>query len=172
MKKCFNSVEVGLIAKRRQVHDICRQFSRSPSKGNLARLKQLFKQHGEQVFIEAGFHCDYGDNIVLGDRVYINVNCTVLDGGQVTLGDDCLLGSNVQLLAVEHDIDPKKRLEKLSYADDITIGNNVWIGAGVIVLAGVTIGDNSVIGAGSVVCKSVDANSVYVGNPAVKVKSL
>ena len=172
MKERFNSLTAELINQRRVVHELCRQFSRSPSKGNLKRLKQIFHACGEQVIIEGGFHCDYGDKISLADRVFININCTILDGGKVTIGEDCLIGPNVQLLSVSHDTDPRLRLEKHNYADNITIGNNVWLGAGVIVLAGVSIGDNSVIGAGSVVVKSVPSNSMYVGNPARKVKAL
>jgi len=172
MKKRFNSLTSQLVNQRREVHELCRQFSRSPSKGNLKRLTQIFAHCGEQVFIEEGFYCDYGDQVSLGDRVFININCTMLDGGKVNIGDDCLIGPNVQLLTVGHDIDATLRLEKHNYADDIIIGQNVWLGAGVIVLAGVSIGDNSVVGAGSVVCKNVDANSVYAGNPAKKIKSL
>lgn len=172
MKSQFNSLTPQLMSQRQQVHEICRQFARSPSKGNFKRLKQNFAQCGEQVIIEGGFYCDYGNKISIGDRVYINAHCTVLDGGNIAIGNDCMFGPNVQLLSVGHDIDPIKRLEKHSYIDDINIGNNVWLGAGVIVLAGVTIGDNSVVGAGSVVSKNVDSQSLYVGNPAVKVKSL
>ena len=168
----FNSLTPELINQRRQVHELCRQFSRSPSKGNLKRLRALFKHCGEHVIIEGGFYCDYGDKISMGDRVFININCTILDGGKVTIGDDCLIGPNVQLLTVGHDTDPNLRLEKHNYADNISIGNNVWLGAGVIILAGVNIGDNSVIGAGSVVCKDVEPCSTYVGNPAIKIKSL
>ena len=86
------------------MHELCRQFSRSPSNGNLKRLKALFSDCGEGVFIEAGFHTDYGDSIHLGDRVYININCTLLDAPlaaesayAITVGDDCLIGPNVKL---------------------------------------------------------------------------
>lgn len=172
MKTRFDSLTPTLLTQRQEVHELCRQFGRSPSKGNLKRLKTLFKVCGEDVLIESGFYCDYGDKISLGNRVFININCTILEGGQVNIGDDCLIGPNVQFMAVDHDTDPTLRLAKHNYADDITIGNNVWLGAGVIILSGVTIGDNCVVGAGSVVCKSVDANSMVVGNPAKKIKSL
>lgn len=188
----FNSLTPELIRQRKAVHEVCRQFSRSPSKGNLKRLKTLFYSCGEEVFIEHGFHMDYGDNITIGDRVFINVNCTFVDGkrsdgmkasgekvddallanSNISIGSDCLIGPNVQLLAISHDINPRARLEKHNYVDDIIIGNNVWLGGGVIVLAGVTIGENSVIGAGSVVTKNVDENSFYAGNPACKLRGL
>jgi maltose O-acetyltransferase len=159
------------------VHELCRQFTRSPSKGNLKRLKELFFSCGDNVFIEYGFHIDYGDSIVIGDRTFINTNCTIVDAAKeaqssIIIGADCLIGPNVQLLAVSHDIEPNVRLNKHNYVADINIGNNVWLGGGVIVLGGVTIGDNSVVGAGSVVCKNVMENSFYAGNPARKVRDL
>ena len=177
MKTPFDSITPALISQRKSVHELCRQFSRSPSKGNLKRIKALFHRCGENVFIEYGFHMDYGDSIVIGDRTFINTNCTLVDaakvsGRKIQIGADCLIGPNVQLLAVAHDLAPQARLEKHNYADDITIGNNVWLGGGVSVLAGVAIGDNSVIGAGSVVTKNIEANSFYAGNPAKKIREL
>jgi len=172
----FNSLDKTLLALRKQTGEICRLFNKSPSKGNLKRIKELFAQCGEGVIIESGFHCDYGNQITIGDRSFININCTVLDApiseGAITIGDDCLIGPNVQLLAVSHAVNPTQRLNKENFAAPITIGNNVWIGAGVILLAGVTIGDNSVIGAGSVVTKSIASNTVVAGNPAIKLKDI
>ncbi|NOQ78620.1 MAG: sugar O-acetyltransferase [Gammaproteobacteria bacterium] len=168
----FNSLTPELMQRRHQVHDTCRQFSRSPSKGNMARLKSLFAGVGEEVFIEQGFYCDYGDKITLGHRVYINVNCTFLDGGRINIGDDCLIGPNVQILTINHAASPIERLKKLNYAEDIHIENNVWIGAGAIILPGIHIGSGAVIGAGSVVTKNVPGNCLYAGNPAEKVRLL
>ncbi|MCW8930624.1 MAG: sugar O-acetyltransferase [Gammaproteobacteria bacterium] len=164
----FNSLTPELIKHRNQVHDTCRQFSRSPSRGNLTRLKTLFSSCGEEVFIEQGFYCDYADKISLGKRVYININCTLLDGGLITIGDDCLIGPNVQILTINHATSPKERLDKKNYASNVNIENNVWIGAGVIILPGVCIAEGAVIGAGSVVNKNVQANCLYAGNPAKK----
>ncbi|WP_299491762.1 sugar O-acetyltransferase [uncultured Shewanella sp.] len=172
MKRHFDSLTREMLQKRQTAHEVCRQFSRSPSKGNLKRVRSLFSRCGGSVFIEAGFHCDYGEFIELGDRVFININCTILDAGRVSIGHDTLIGPNVQILAVTHDVDPQLRLGKSNYANDVMIGNNVWLAAGVIITPGVTIGDNSVIGAGSVVTCDVDANSLYVGHPAVKVKTI
>ena len=172
----FNSLDKTLLALRKQTGEICRLFNKSPSKGNLKRIKELFAQCGEGVIIESGFHCDYGNQITIGDRSFININCTVLDApiseGAISIGQDCLIGPNVQLLAVSHAVNPTQRLNKENFAAPIIIGNNVWIGAGVIVLAGVTIGDNAVVGAGSVVIKSVAPNTVVAGNPAVKIKDI
>ncbi|KTF18815.1 sugar O-acetyltransferase [Pseudoalteromonas sp. 10-33] len=172
----FNSLDKTLLALRKQTGEICRLFNKSPSKGNLKRIKELFAQCGEGVIIESGFHCDYGNQITIGDRSFININCTVLDApiseASITIGDDCLIGPNVQLLAVSHAVNPTQRLNKENFAAPIIIGNNVWIGAGAIILAGVSIGDNSVIGAGSVVTKSIASNTVVAGNPAIKLKDI
>ncbi|AUL74155.1 maltose acetyltransferase [Pseudoalteromonas sp. 13-15] len=172
----FNSLDKTLLALRKQTGEICRLFNKSPSKGNLKRIKELFAQCGEGVIIESGFHCDYGNQITIGDRSFININCTVLDApiseGAISIGQDCLIGPNVQLLAVSHAVNPTQRLNKENFASPITVGNNVWIGAGVIVLAGVTIGDNAVVGAGSVVTKNVEADTLVAGNPALKIRIL
>ena len=172
----FTSLNKEYLALRKQTGDTCRLFNKSPSKGNLKRIRELFLECGEGVIIEAGFHCDYGNQITVGDRTFININCTVLDApiveGVITIGNDCLIGPNVQLLAVSHAVEPKQRLQKENFAAPITIGNNVWIGAGVIVLAGITIGDNSVVGAGSVVTKNIAENTVVAGNPAAKIRDI
>jgi len=168
----FDSLQKDLRQQRHQTHEICRQFNRSPSKGHLKKLKSLFAHCGENVLIEQGFHCDYGNKITLGSRVYLNINCVLLDGGAITLGDDCLIGPNVQILTINHDISPQARLTKTNYAKDVNIEHNVWIGAGSIILPGTTIYQGSVIGAGSVVTGSVEPNALYCGNPAKKLKNI
>ncbi|MGO2073911.1 sugar O-acetyltransferase [Pseudoalteromonas sp. AOP31-A2-14] len=172
----FNSLNKTYLEQRKAAHEICRLFSKSPSKGNLKRIKSLFAHSGEAVIIEAGFHYDYGNQITIGDRTFININCTVLDApiseGTITIGNDCLIGPNVQLLAVSHAVNPTERLNKESFTNPISIGNNVWIGAGAIILAGVSIGDNAVVGAGSVVTKDVAPRCAVAGNPAVKIKDI
>ncbi len=168
----FKSFTPELTQRRHQVHEICRQFSRSPSKGNLTRLKNLFAASGEKVFIEQGFYCDYGDKIYLGDNVYINMNCTFLDGANIIIDDDCLIGPNVQLLTINHATTPEKRLLKESYASNIQLNTNVWIGAGAIILPGVTIGNGAVIAAGSVVTQDVPDAWLYAGNPAKAIRAL
>jgi maltose O-acetyltransferase len=172
----FNSLDKTLLALRKQTGEICRLFNKSPSKGNLKRIKELFLQSGEGVIIESGFHCDYGNQIVIGDRTFININCTLLDSplanNSITIGDDCLIGPNVQFLAVSHATNPVERLNKENFAAPIALGNNVWIGAGAIILAGVNIGENSIVGAGAVVTKNVVANTVVAGNPAREIRTL
>ena len=110
--------------------------------------------------------------IRIGARTFINFNFTALDVAAITIGDDVQIGPNVQLLTPTHPLEPGPRRDKLEAAKPITIGNNVWIGGGAIILPGVTVGENSVVGAGSVVTKDVPANVVAVGNPARVIRSL
>jgi maltose O-acetyltransferase len=172
----FNSISKEYLAQRKQAGETCRLFNKSPSKGNLKRIKGLFFKSGDSVIIEPGFHCDYGNQITIGDRTFININCTLLDSPlanySITIGNDCLIGPNVQLLAVSHAVEATQRLQKENFAQPIIISNNVWIGAGAIILAGVNIGENSIVGAGAVVTKSVVANTVVAGNPARKIRKL
>lgn len=168
----FNSLTDENRILRKKAHAHCLQFNRDPSKGHLKQLKKLFANFGEHLIIEKGFHCDYGTKISFGDRVYLNINCTLLDGGKIVIGDDTLVGPNVQILTVNHPLLPTERLNKTNLVKNVSIGDNVWIGAGAIVLPGVNIGDGTVVGAGSIVSKSLDSNSLYVGNPAVKIKTL
>lgn len=168
----FDSLSSENREHRNSVHDLCRQFNRAPSKGHLKKLKQAFHSFGENLIIEQGFHCDYGHKISFGDRVYLNINCTLLDGGKIEIGNDALIGPNVQILTVNHPMSSKQRLNKTNLVKDVFIGNNVWIGAGAIILPGVSIADGAVIGAGSVVTKDVDEYCLWAGNPAVKVREL
>ena len=120
--KEFNSLTSENRERRQYVHDICRLFNRSPSKGNLRKLSQLFAQVGSGFIVEEGFRCDYGNKISFGDRVYINVNCTLLDGGLIQIGSDVLVGPNVQMITVNHPIDPRARLKKTSLVANINSG--------------------------------------------------
>ncbi len=129
-------------------------------------LAALLGHLGEGAFVKPPLYVDYGEHIRIGPRTFINSNLTALDVAAVTIGADCQLGPNVQLLTPTHPIEPQPRRDRLEAARPITIGDNVWLGGGVIVCPGVTIGDNSVIGAGSVVTRDIPANVVAVGNPA------
>ncbi|MGW1541248.1 sugar O-acetyltransferase [Streptomyces sp. NPDC002309] len=138
----------------------------------LPLLAELLGSVGEEVHVRPPLHVDYGSNIRIGARTFVNYNLTALDVAAITIGEDCQIGPNVQLLTPTHPLEPGPRRDKLEAARPITIGNNVWLGAGAIVLPGVTVGDNSVVGAGAVVTKDVPADVVVVGNPARQVRTL
>ncbi|MFP7695788.1 sugar O-acetyltransferase [Trueperella sp. LYQ143] len=129
-------------------------------------VRQLLGSCGEDVYIRAPIWVDYGVNIHIGARTFINCNLTALDVGRIEIGCDCQIGPQCQLVTPTHPIDPDMRSAKLEAAQPIVVEDNVWLGAGVIVCPGVRIGENSVIGAGSVVVRDIPANVVAVGNPA------
>lgn len=135
-------------------------------------LAELLGSLGEEAHVRPPLHVDYGSSLSIGARTFVNFNLTALDVAAITIGEDCQIGPNVQLLTPTHPVEPQPRRDKLEAARPITIGDNVWLGGGAIVLAGVTVGDNSVIGAGAVVTKDVPANVVAVGNPARVVRTL
>lgn len=145
-----------------------------------AILDQLLGSKGENVWVSAPIYVDYGENIHVGNNCEINMNCVFLDCNTITIGDNSGIGPNVQIYAVGHPADPKERLNKdpgstlgawKTSSAPVTIGKNVWIGGGSVILPGVTIGDNTTIGAGSVVTKSIPANCLAVGNPCRVVKT-
>jgi maltose O-acetyltransferase len=135
-------------------------------------LRGLFGRFGAGSFIRAPFHCDYGFNIFIGERVFANFGLVVLDVAKVIIGDDTLIGPNVQLLTATHPLEAEPRQAKWESSKPITIGTNVWLGGGVIVCPGVTIGDNTVVGAGAVVTRNLPANVLAVGNPAKVIRKL
>lgn len=133
------------------------------------QLRNLIR--AERAIVEAPFHCAYGINIELGDQVFLNAGCTILDCATVTIEDQCQLGPNVQIYCAEHHQDPVKRVvDGLELARPVRIGKRVWVGGGAIILAGVTIGEGAVVGAGSVVTKDVEPGQIVVGNPAKPIK--
>jgi maltose O-acetyltransferase len=135
-------------------------------------LEELLGSLGADAFVKPPLYVDYGENIRIGARTFVNYNLTALDVAAITIGEDCQIGPNVQLLTPTHPIDPQPRRDKLEAARPITIGDNVWLGGGVIVCPGVRIGDDSVIGAGSVVTRDIPAGVVAVGNPARVIREI
>jgi maltose O-acetyltransferase len=129
-------------------------------------LRALFAAAPQTVFIEAPFHCSYGINIAFGERVYLNAGCTILDSGSVRIGSRSMLGPGVHIYCAEHHKDTALRSQGIEIARPVTIGEDVWIGGGAIILGGVTIGDGAIVGAGSVVTKDVPAGAAVAGNPA------
>ena len=135
-------------------------------------LGELLGSVGEDTAIRAPLYVDYGVHITIGARGFANYGLVALDVCKITIGDDVQIGPNVQLLTPTHPLEPGPRRDKWESGAPITIGHNVWIGGGAIVLPGVTIGDNTVVGAGAVVTRSLPANVVAVGNPARVVRTL
>ena len=129
-------------------------------------LLELLGHLGEGAEIEPPLRCDYGYRIRVGARTFVNYGLVALDVASITIGDDVQIGPNVQLLTPTHPIDPEARRAKWEAAQPIAVGDNAWLGGGVIVLPGVTIGENTVVGAGSIVTKDLPSNVVAVGNPA------
>lgn len=136
------------------------------SKACRALLEELIPSLPDTAVINPPFHCDHGSNIHLGDHVFFNTDCTVLDSASVTIGSRTLLGPRCQIYTPQHPLDYRARRRSEEYAYPVAIGANCWFGAGVIVCPGVTIGDNCVVAAGSVVVHSLPDNVLAAGNPA------
>ncbi len=144
----------------------------SATEARTALLKGLLGRTGESLLIEQPFYCDYGFNIEVGENFYANFNLVVLDEAKVRFGDNVFIAPNCGFYTAGHPLEASARNKGLEYARPITVGNNVWIGAGVSVLPGVTIGDNCVIGAGSVVTRDIPANMLAFGNPCRPVREI
>ncbi|HET8795463.1 MAG TPA: DapH/DapD/GlmU-related protein [Arthrobacter sp.] len=140
-----------------------------------ARVRELLtrltgKPVDDSVMVFPPFYSDFGKNIALGERIFINSGCKFQDQGGVVIGDDCLIGHNTVMATLNHDLKPSRRADM--HPAPIVVGRNVWIGSNVTVLPGVTIGDNAVVAAASVVTKDVPENTIVVGSPARVVRSL
>ena len=164
-----------LIAERLDCKELCHDYNSlrpKDSEGRNSLLRRLLGEVRGDILIEQPFHCDYGYNIRVGRNFYANHNLVILDGAPVTFGDNVFIAPNCGFYTAGHPLEASERNKGLEYARPITVGDNVWFGAGVSVLPGVTIGDNCVIGAGSVVNKDIPANSLAVGNPCKVIKSI
>jgi maltose O-acetyltransferase len=135
-------------------------------------LKELIPAAGADLWLQPPFYCDYGSNIIIGDRVFFNFNCVVLDVAPVTIGSRTLFGPNVQIYTATHPLNHTERASGLEYAKPISIGEDVWVGGSAVICPGVRIGDRSVIGAGSVVTKDIPADVFAAGNPCKVIRSL
>lgn len=157
-----------LISERTKCKDLCHEYNLLlPSDIYMQRsiIRRLFGNIKGSFVITAPFWCDYGYNIEIGENFYANHNCVILDAAKVTFGDNVFIAPNCGFYTAGHPFDIEQRNKGLEYAYPITIGNNVWIGAGVQIMPRVSIGSNTVIGAGSVVTKDIPSGVIAVGNP-------
>ncbi|MGI5218558.1 sugar O-acetyltransferase [Nocardia sp. CA-290969] len=155
--------------------DLMEAYNATPARDTVGRrkvLEELLGAVGEGTEIRPPLRVDYGSRITMGSGCFANFGLVALDVAAITIGDDVQIGPNVQLLTPTHPLDPGPRRAKWEAAEPITIGDNVWLGGGAIVLGGVSIGDNTVVGAGAVVTRDLPANVVAVGNPARVIRTL
>ena len=135
-------------------------------------LKKLLGKTEKSFFFEPPFRCDYGYNIEIGNHFYSNYNLIILDCAKVTIGDNVLMGPNVGIYTAGHPIHHEMRNQWYEYSFPISIGDNVWIGGNVVINAGVSIGNNTVIGSGSVVTKDIPENVIAFGNPCKVIREI
>ena len=162
-------------AEIRRAKDACHRFNQlSPNdrEAHLAILRELLGEMGRETVITPPFWCDYGYNIHIGEGSFVNFDCVFLDLAPIRIGRNTLIGPKVQLLTPHHPLDPDLRATGREAGKPITIGDNCWLGGGVIVCPGVRIGNGAIIGAGSVVTRDIPADSVAVGNPARVTRTL
>lgn len=170
----YDALDPDLVMDRYQVRDLCSKLNASRDDEEELRrslCKRIFGKGGDTVWMQPPFHCDYGLNIELGERVYFNFNCVVLDACRVRIGDFTLFGPAVQILTPMHPLDAALR-RKQEYGKPIDIGSDVWVGGGALILPGVTIGSRTVIGAGSVVTRDVPDGVFAAGNPCRVIREI
>ena len=170
----YDPMDPELVAARRRARDLCQDLNATREADSEARrriLTALFARRGDSVCMEPPFYCDYGSNIDLGDRVFFNFDCVVLDVCPVRIGDFTLIGPAVQIYTPMHPLNAKARRGK-EYGKPVMIGSDVWIGGGAIILPGVDVGDGTVVGAGSVVTRSLPAGVFAAGNPCRVIREI
>ncbi|MCL2636823.1 MAG: sugar O-acetyltransferase [Oscillospiraceae bacterium] len=168
-KKLYFCNDERLVAEQLERLDMLYEFNQTrPSELDKRQemLKEMFAEIGENCYIEPPLHANWaGKYVHFGKKVYANFNLTMVDDTHIYVGDNVLFAPNVIITTATHPIHPPLRSRQGQYNAEVRIGNNVWVGAGAVILPGITIGDNSVIGAGSIVTKDIPPNVVAVGNP-------
>lgn len=170
----YDPLDPALVLARNRARDWCQDLNATREADQDLRreiLKQLFGRGGDSVWMQPPFFCDYGENILLGERVFFNFNCVVLDVCQVLIGDYTLFGPAVQIYTATHPLDAALRRQQ-EFGRPITIGSDVWVGGGAIICPGVTIGSASVIGAGSVVTRDLPGGVFAAGNPCRVIREI
>jgi maltose O-acetyltransferase len=170
----YNALDPELVTARNRARDLCQALNGSREEDVEERrriLQDLFGRGGDTVWMQPPFYCDYGSNIELGERVFFNFNCVVLDVCTVRIGSFTLFGPAVQIYTPLHPLDAQLRRRE-EYGKPIEIGADVWVGGGAIILPGVRIGARAVIGAGSVVTRDVPEATFAAGNPCRAIRSI
>ena len=171
----YNDFDADLFDRRVEAKKLFREFNSTADNETERRqeiMRKLFRKVGERVWLEPTFTCEFGKNITIGNDVYINFGCTLLDCGQITIGDNTLIGPNVSAYSGNHSLDAEERIAGALIPEPINIGNRVWVGGGSTILSGVTIGDDAVIGAGSVVTHDIPSGVVAAGNPCRVIRKI
>lgn len=170
----YDPMDPELLAARQRARDLCCALNATRETEQQERrriLRDLFGSGGESVWMQPPFFCDYGSNITLGERVFFNFNCTVLDVCEVRIGDFTLLGPGVQILTPMHPFDAEER-RRSEFGKPVEIGSDVWVGGAAVILPGVRIGARSIIGAGSVVTRSIPEGVFAAGNPCRVIRNV
>lgn len=170
----YYALDPDLVRDRERARDWCQTLNATRESDREIRrqiLLQLFGKGGDTVWMQPPFYCDYGSNIKLGERVFFNFNCVVLDVCPIKIGDFTLFGPSVQILTPMHPLEAGLRRNQ-EYGKPIEIGSDVWVGGGAIILPGVRIGSNTVIGAGSVVTRGVPEGVFAAGNPCRVIREI
>jgi maltose O-acetyltransferase len=183
--KPYNARDPQLLALAHRARDLLAAYTATPSAETAKKqevLSSLLRGIGRNVCIEAPFFCNYGENIFIGNNVFVNYNCVFLDSNLITFGDNILIGPAVQIYTATHPINAEERFhpsdgdpestQYITQALPVGIGSNVWLGGGTILMPGVQIGENSTIGAGAVVTESVPPNVFAAGNPCRIIREL
>lgn len=170
----YNPLDPALVQARDRARNLCQELNATRERDAEVRRRivtELFGKGGESVWMQPPFFCDYGSNILLGERVFFNFNCVVLDVCRVTVGDFTLFGPAVQIYTAMHPMNAELR-RKQEFAKPIEIGSDVWVGGGAIICPGVTIGSQAVIGAGSVVTRDIPERVFAAGNPCRVIREI
>jgi maltose O-acetyltransferase len=170
----YDPLDPELVRARNRARDLCQALNATREADQDERrriLKELFGAGGESVWMQPPFFCDYGSNIRLGERVFFNFNCVVLDVCSVCVGDYTLFGPAVQVYTATHPLNAQLRRTQ-EFAKPVEIGSDVWVGGAAVICPGVTIGSRSVIGAGSVVTRDIPAGVFAAGNPCRVIREI